>query len=86
MYFLHLFQWGELMKKENDLFNNIYILRAEKRWTQKYVADQLNVTRQTIHSLESNKYNPSLKLAFEIALLFDKQIEDIFTYKRKGDS
>lgn len=72
------------MKKENVLHNNIYVLRAEKRWTQKYVADQLNVTRQTIHSLESNKYNPSLKLAFEVALLFDKKIEDIFSYKKKG--
>ncbi len=74
------------MKEEKDLFNNIYVLRAEKYWTQKYVAEQVNVTRQTIHSLESNKYNPSLKLAFEIALLFDKKIEDIFTYKRKEDN
>lgn len=73
------------MKEKNELFNNIYVLRAEKHWTQKYVAEQINVTRQTIHSLESNKYNPSLKLAFEIALLFDKQIEDIFIYKRKDE-
>ncbi|WP_344703268.1 helix-turn-helix transcriptional regulator [Salinicoccus jeotgali] len=73
------------MKKEKEMINNLYILRAEKRWTQKYVADQLNVTRQTIHSLESNKYNPSLKLAFEISLLFDKKIEDIFKYERKDE-
>ncbi len=74
------------MKKERDILNNIYILRAEKRWTQKYLAEQINVTRQTVHSLESNKYNPSLKLAFEIALLFNKKIEEIFTYENKGDS
>ena len=74
------------MKKERDILNNIYILRAEKRWTQNYLAEQINVTRQTVHSLESNKYNPSLKLAFEIALLFNKKIEEIFTYENKGDS
>ncbi|WP_066188016.1 MULTISPECIES: helix-turn-helix transcriptional regulator [Gracilibacillus] len=75
-----------MKKEEGILRNNLYILRAEKRWPQKYVAEQLGVTRQTVHSLESNKYNPSLKLAFEIALLFDKQIEDIFDYTRKGDT
>ncbi|MGJ5703054.1 helix-turn-helix transcriptional regulator [Staphylococcus equorum] len=74
-----------MKKEEGILNNNLFILRAEKRWTQKYVAEQLGVTRQTVHSLESNKYNPSLKLAFEIALLFEKKIEEIFDYKRKED-
>lgn len=74
-----------MKKEEGTLHNNLFLLRAEKRWTQKYVAEQLGVTRQTIHSLESNKYNPSLKLAFEIALLFDRNIEEIFNYERKGD-
>lgn len=74
-----------MKKKEGILHNRLFILRAEKRWTQKYVAEQLGVTRQTVHSLESNKYNPSLKLAFEIALLFDKRIEEIFDYKREDD-
>lgn len=74
------------MKKQNGkLTNNLYLLRAENRWTQKYVAEQLNVTRQTIHSLESNKYNPSLILAFEVAALFQKRIDDIFTYKKEDE-
>ncbi|MFD1361290.1 helix-turn-helix transcriptional regulator [Lentibacillus salinarum] len=70
--------------KDNKAYlsNNLYLLRAEKRWTQKYVAETLNVTRQTIHSLESNKYNPSLMLAFEISLLFGKRIDEIFSYNK----
>jgi len=74
----------KLGKRQGKLTNNIYLLRAEKRWTQKYVAEQLNVTRQTIHSLESNKYNPSLILAFDIAFLFQKRIDEIFTYEDGG--
>ena len=66
------------------LSNNLYVLRAKKRWTQKYVAEQLGVTRQTVHSLEANKYNPSLMLAFEISQLYGKSIDDIFTYEKKG--
>jgi len=68
------------------LNNNLYLLRAEKRWTQKYVAEQLGVTRQTIHSLEANKYNPSLMLAFEISQLYGKRVDDIFTYEKRGGS
>lgn len=71
-----------MASKKGKLENNLYLLRAEKRWTQKYVAEQLNVTRQTIHSLESNKYNPSLILAFEISNLFCKRIDDIFSYHK----
>lgn len=74
-----------MKEKKGLLCNHLYVLRAEKRWTQKYVADQLNVTRQTVHALESNKYNPSLLLAFEISFLFDKRIDELFTYKRKDD-
>jgi len=68
------------------LRNNLFLLRTEKKWTQKYVAEQLDVTRQTIHSLESNKYNPSLVLALEISQLFDKRIDEIFSYDKQGIS
>ncbi|MFD2761517.1 helix-turn-helix transcriptional regulator [Lentibacillus juripiscarius] len=71
--------------QKGKLTNNLYLLRAEKRWTQKYVAEQLNVTRQTVHSLESNKYNPSLILAFEVAQLFQMRIDDIFTYEKEEE-
>ncbi|MFJ8528181.1 helix-turn-helix transcriptional regulator [Bacillus sp. NPDC094106] len=66
--------------KKGKLENNLYVLRAERRWSQKYVAEMLGVSRQTIHSLESNKYNPSLMLAFQIAKLFEVEITDIFQY------
>jgi putative transcriptional regulator len=56
------------------------LLRAEKKWTQKQVATLLGVSRQTINSIEANKYNPSLILAYKIALLFDKDISEIFHY------
>ena len=72
------------LNTKGKLKNNLYLLRAEKKWTQKFVAEQLNVTRQTIHSLEGNKYNPSLILVFEISRLFEKQIEDIFSYEKEG--
>lgn len=61
--------------------NRIVILRAEKGWSQKEVADRLGVSRQTILSLEKNRYNPSLKLAFDIALLFEVDLHDVFEYK-----
>ena len=70
--------------RKGILRNNLHVLRAERKWTQKYVAEQLGVTRQTVHALEANKYNPSLILAFEISQLYGKKIEDIFTYDKKG--
>lgn len=60
--------------------NRIHVLRAERRWTQAELAQQLNVSRQTINALETEKYDPSLPLAFSIARLFDKPLEEIFLY------
>lgn len=68
------------LKAKGTLHNRLALLRAEKRWSQKEVADKLGVSRQTIISLEHNRYNPSLKLAFEIARLFRKDINDVFQY------
>jgi putative transcriptional regulator len=59
--------------------NNLKVLRAEKDWSQADLADQLNVSRQTINAIETEKYDPSLPLAFKIAKLFGKRIEEIFT-------
>ena len=73
-----------MKNSKGELSNNLYVLRAEKRWTQKHVAEKLGVTRQTVHSLESNKYNPSLILAFEISQLYGKKVDDIFSYEKKG--
>ena len=58
--------------------NRLRVLRAERRWTQADLAEKLDVTRQTIHAIETEKYDPSLPLAFKVARLFDQPIEDIF--------
>lgn len=58
--------------------NNIKIYRAIENITQKELADELGVSRQTIVAIENNKNDPSLELAFKIAYKFDMKIEDIF--------
>ena len=59
--------------------NRLKVLRAERDWTQTDLASALNVTRQTIHAIEKDKYDPSLPLAFKISILFNLPIEQIFT-------
>lgn len=61
--------------------NRIHVLRAEKRWTQAELAERLNVSRQTINALEAEKYDPSLPLAFGIARLFGKSVDEVFLYE-----
>ena len=53
-------------------------LRATRGWSQSDLAAKLEVSRQTVNALERGKYDPSLPLAFRIARLFDRRIEDIF--------
>jgi putative transcriptional regulator len=54
-------------------------LRDSRGWTQADLADALGVSRQTINAIETEKYEPSLSLAFKIAQLFKRPIEAIFT-------
>ncbi len=58
--------------------NTLRILRAERDWSQADLAERLGVSRQTVNALETGKYDPSLPLAYKIARLFDRQVEDIF--------
>ena len=58
--------------------NRLKVLRADRDWTQADLADRLHVTRQTINAIEKGRYDPSLPLAFKIAVLFGLSIEDIF--------
>jgi putative transcriptional regulator len=53
-------------------------LRAERQWSQGDLAQKLGVSRQTVNALETGKYDPSLPLAFKIARLFKRRIEDVF--------
>ncbi len=58
--------------------NSIRILRTERGWSQQQLADLLDVSRQSVNAIETGKYDPSLPLAFAIARLFGRSIEDIF--------
>lgn len=58
--------------------NHLKTLRAERGWSQAHLADLLDVSRQTIISIENGKYDPSLPLAFKIARVFGQPIEAIF--------
>lgn len=62
---------------------NLDKLRKLKGLTQEKFAKELKVSRQTVSAIENGKYNPSLDLAFEIALYFNKTIEEIFIYEKE---
>lgn len=53
-------------------------LREQFGWSQAELADRLDVSRQTVNAIETEKYDPSIKLAFRIARLFGLPIESIF--------
>jgi len=59
--------------------NLLKTLRAEQDWSQADLAERLGVSRQTVNAIETEKYDPSLPLAFKIAKLFEKKIEEIFS-------
>jgi putative transcriptional regulator len=58
--------------------NRLRVLRAEKDWSQGDLAQKLGVSRQTVNAIETEKYDPSLPLAFKIAGVFKMTIEEIF--------
>lgn len=58
--------------------NRLKVLRAERDWTQAELAERLEVSRQTVNAIETEKYEPSLSLAFKVARLFGQSIEEIF--------
>jgi putative transcriptional regulator len=58
--------------------NRLKVFRAERDWSQQDLADALHVSRQSVNAIETGKYDPSLPLAFRIADVFDKAIEEIF--------
>ena len=68
------------------LGRRIRALRNAKGWTQQELADRTMVTRQTINSLERERYSPSITLAFRLARQFDVPIEDLFLYSETEDA
>jgi len=67
--------------------NKMKGLREARQWSQGQLAEALGVSRQTVISIEKERYNPSLELAFSIAALFDCPIEAIFVpdSNKKGE-
>ena len=58
--------------------NRLRVLRAERDWSQEDLANELGVSRQTINSIETGKYVPSLPLALALARFFDSTVEEMF--------
>jgi len=65
--------------------NRVRELRLEGGLTQEEVADRVGVSRQTIISIESGRYNPSILLAFKLARLFSESVEDLFLLAEQSD-
>lgn len=61
--------------------NKLEEIRKQRNLSQEDIAKALEVSRQTIGSLENGRYNPSIILAFKIAKYFNMNIEDIFIYE-----
>ena len=66
--------------------NKLRVYRAMYDLTQEALAQKLGITRQTVLSIEKEKYDPSLELAFRIANLFNVTIDDIFSYQPNKDN
>lgn len=66
--------------------NRLTEIRKERGITQEELADALEVSRQTIGSLENGRYNPSIILAFRIARYFHLSIEEIFIYEEENEA
>ncbi len=58
--------------------NRVRELREGRGWSQGALAEQLDVSRQTVNAIENGKYDPSLPLAFKLAHLFKQRIESLF--------
>jgi putative transcriptional regulator len=65
--------------------NRLKVLRAERDWSQADLADRVAVSRQTVNSIETGKYDPSLPLAIKIARLFGLPVESIFILEDDPD-
>lgn len=68
-----------------EMENKISELRKKHKITQQELANVLNVSRQTIISLEKGKYNPSILLAYQIARQFNKSIEEVFIFEERSE-
>ena len=78
------FQSADAVRDTSVAMKNILPeLRAQRGWSQSELAERLGVSRQTVNAVETERYEPSLSLAFAIAKLFEQPIESIFRPTRK---
>ena len=75
-----------LLPEGVNVENRLRLLRAARNWSQQDLAGRLEVSRQSVNAIETGKYDPSLPLAFRIAELFDRSIEDIFVSPSRRSS
>jgi len=61
------------------MWDRVRSLRRERRWTQAELGEALGVSRQTIIAIENGKYDPSLRLAFAIAAVFELRVDEVFS-------
>ena len=73
------------VRKEDDVKNHLEVLRKARGIKQEELAEAMEVSRQTIGSLENGRYNPSILLAFKLARYFNLSIEDIFIYEEERE-
>jgi putative transcriptional regulator len=71
------------IERRRAVKNRLEEIRKERGIKQEELATALEVSRQTIGSLENGRYNPSITLAFKLARYFDMSIEDIFIYEEE---
>ncbi|MPN22013.1 hypothetical protein SDC9_169396 [bioreactor metagenome] len=71
------------IRRDTSLKNRLEMLRKQKGIKQEELAEALEVSRQTIGSLENGRYNPSIILAFKIARYFNTTIEEVFIYEEE---
>lgn len=71
---------------QSPIRNNVRTLRFHHgEMTQKELADRVGVTRQTVVAIEGAKYSPSLEVAFRIARVFGRPLDEVFTYDPEAD-
>lgn len=66
-----------------DVKNRLKLLRAERDWSQAELGGRLGVSRQAVNAIETGKFDPSLPLAFRMARLFGRSIEEIFNDEQR---
>ncbi len=64
--------------------NRVRELRTARGWSQQVLGEKVGVSRQTVIAIERGRYDPSLPLAFEMALIFDMKIEDLFQHRSES--